>query len=480
MSSTNVKLLRKLGEPETMFAIGNISTTASYMVKSKINIYENISAFRQAITEWQKRDQFLQVRIHKSQNDGEYYFEQMSEEEFVSKQDVEFLKLKEGISGELESEIWRGLLELEPTILFDSFNNTLWRIRFLGLTPFSSGEFRYFVIFTFHHATSEGRGSIRVLQELFAVFESILSGKFTAQTSVEITPSLDSLVKEKLGKEFFREVIPNMAGHRQDDFYNKWVKPEDSLPRVPFNPDDSIVKLTGEKYMSFGEFFKKLEKVEQRIKPILIGADKYNRLLAKCKSNGAKFNGCLNLILTIALRNVLKKFGMNDREKITYILLMSQRNKFISDKDKNLSAMGYYITELPYSHAEESAEDELDEKRFWSLSKAETNTTQENLNSNKLYRVDLNTYGSDGMLFSHFTSSNIGLIPSSLTDEKLIELTERYIHFHLSGGILFMCGACSVSQQLSLAILYPSCLGREPIEFLAESINRIIDRLLGD
>ena len=207
-----IKMLRRLGESESMFASGNIATTAAYIATSKVGLYANISQLEKAIDEWQRHDQFLQVRLQKT--DEGYVFVQVPVDEFASKRNVEFLRLNRTYSREDEAQIWRGLVELEPKIDMDAFNGLLWRLKFLELLP-QDGLYQYMIVFTVHHSISEGRAHMLCLQQLFVIYESIQEGTYVPSPMLEITTSFFDLYKETFGKELMKTSIPNLTEQKK-------------------------------------------------------------------------------------------------------------------------------------------------------------------------------------------------------------------------------------------------------------------------
>lgn len=464
-----------MGQAEIMFALGNISSTSAYIVDSKIDIYKNESTFHKAIDEWIQRDPFLQCRVHKANN--EYYFSQVPDDELVSKRDVKMLKLSRPVSAETETEIWKGFVELQPSIDIDAVNGMSWRLAILELNKKDNGTFSYLITFTFLHSLSEGRGQARNLQQLLAIFESLILGKSIDQPEKKMVPSFESLLIEKFGHAN-KTLLPNLINYNQDEYINKW-KTGVQKPRFSFEANDAILNINGNVYMPMSEFAKKLEESDSRFRTLLVDSDKYGPLLAECKANGAKFNGCLNLIISLTLRSFLKKLSGKIQD-IAYIMLVSHREIFNLDKDK-YSSLGFFITEFNYVQKEsfENLDPDAFRKKFWAVCKEESKATHEYVESNRFNRVDLNALGENGKMFAHFISSNIGVIPSSLTDEKLVEFVQRYIHFHICEAYLFMFGACSINQRLSVSVLFPGrFIGTDQADEFIQMMNDIIDTLI--
>lgn len=200
-------LIRKLGKCESMYAEKNITTSSAYTLQSNVNIYKDLTIFERAIGEWQKRDAYLQCKLHKS-DQNEFFFEHLPNPQKFLKQNLTFLKLKSDklLSSQDELQIWAALLQLEPFIEMHSFDDLLWRLKLIELSPnpINNDMYNYVLIFTSHHSIVEGRGSMLKLLELLQIFENLSldnnnnNNNNTNSDYLGIIPSFESLVNERL------------------------------------------------------------------------------------------------------------------------------------------------------------------------------------------------------------------------------------------------------------------------------------------
>lgn len=470
------KFIRNLGEYETMFAAIHMITTAANRIKSEVNIFDNLETLERALDEWQRCNEFLRCRVRESTHGG-YYFETVTPAEPMRQ--VRLLKLSRQFSRDEEDEIWRCLIELEPNIPLDAASGLAWRMTLVEFAPYSSSLFHYGVIFAWHHTISEGRGQMHSLQQLFATFEAMLSGRALPGVVGAITPSFETLYKEKYGHEPVRRMIPALTGLDKAYFLNRF-RAADEDSRVPFKGEDAILDYKGQVYLSLDDLKNKLKSVNTKFEPVSIDGERYKRLVEKCKANHVKFNSCLNQIITFAFRALLKQIGADHKEKIAFMMLISNRNRFNLDEDK-YSSMGFYISELDQVRCECLELDNLDEfrSRFWDVCRDETKATHELINAKHLNRVDFTAKGSDDNLYIHFISSNVGVISSSMNDQNLVQFEDRFINSKIGAAYLFFIGACSIDSKLSLSVSYSSkFISRNQIRYFVDSISEVIDLLI--
>lgn len=218
-----------------------------------------------------------------------------------------------------------------------------------------------------------------------------------------------------------------------------------------------------------------------KFKPVLIRKETCRLLLQQCKANNVKFNACLNLILSLALRKTLDKFFPDTQSRffyeknITYLTVISNRKMF--DFDNTFSTLGCFISFFGYCLNENLENEEVVYAKFWTLCNQETADMRRLIESDEILAgIDMNRF------FAHFLTSNIGLMPSSLSQNKLIEFTQRYRTtslLHLLSSILFMVSACSINETLSLSFIFTTKLmSHQMIDCLIEFVHEIIDKII--
>ena len=155
--------------------------------------------------------------------------------------------------------------------------------------------------------------------------------------------------------------------------------------------------------------------------------------MQKCKSNQVKFNGCLTLILSVAVKITMAKLlGSNNQNyfnKIGYQSAISNRGIF-DINDGSFSELGVFITQFLYAFKNEDfdIEDvtvnaaEFYADKFWQLCRKENSKMHSQIQSNIFIDLDYGLLMKSGKFFSHFLFSNVGLIQ---TEPNQIHATER-------------------------------------------------------
>jgi hypothetical protein len=220
------------------------------------------------------------------------------------------------------------------------------------------------------------------------------------------------------------------------------------------------------------------------MRPVLIENEKFRALVAKCKANNAKVNSCLNLIFALATHQTLDKFFPDPQSRyfyektMTYITLISNRNLF--DLDKTFSNFGNFFSQFGCHLNDENLGDEMKVfSKFWKLCKKETESMRRLIESKEIVEIDFNRAEAGQKLLAHFVTSNIGIMPSSLTKDKLVEFTQRYVHSHMMSCIFFMVGACTINETLSLSFLYSTkVMSSRMIDCLIDSVQEIINKVI--
>lgn len=483
--NSNPNIIRKLGPWETMLTQTSVTTTSVYKIASKIDLNKNWDKYEEAVLAWQKRDPFLQCRIVKQAED-DFYFEYVpdSKIETTVKTNLTYLKLSRQFDSETESNIWKGLVELEPTIPISCYEDLLWRIKILELSP-TDNTFNYVLIFTLHHSISEGRGIIRSILELNEMFEATYLNENIDKSCRQVTPCFENALKDKFNGESRINLITKLSDYKIDDYLQSLVKTDilDDCKPIKFDAHDAILSRDDKVYNSLNDLFETTNTIDSKLKTLIIEKDKYELLMAKCKKNKVKFNGCLNLIFSLGVKFILEKFtNKHDGlfyQNITNLGLISNRHVFDFDP-KSYTSNGIFLSYYGHTFKDDVRIENLGEfyKRFWQSCKEDTNAIRSKIGNNMFDLIDLNLW-EDGQFFSHLFSSNVGIVPSSLTNGKLLEITQRFMHFHVPDGSLFMYGACSISSRLCLSILYSKkVIHQKHVDYLIEIIEKIIDDII--
>ena len=275
-----MKILRDLSERETEFAKWLDST--GYTLKTKIDLYNHLDTIFLAVCEWQRRDPFLNARLHEHENKL-VYVEHCSlsdpQSEVILRSNLKFLKFSHKLSSNKEeTQIWQELLRAEIAIGMKKYEDLLWRLKLIQLEsekdPEQEQTNNYILLFTANHCFVEGRGIIKKLFELFEIFE--LAYLSSSRQDVrkgdvfKITPSLQTLLDEKFEKKGKLDLQKNLIDFSLDEVVDK-------LPETKFdqindleNKDYSLLDHAGSVYLTFQDLFKLAKQTNTIYKSLLL------------------------------------------------------------------------------------------------------------------------------------------------------------------------------------------------------------------
>lgn len=483
-------MLRKLEWREKMFVDFKLDVVSAYLIKSKIDLNAHWTTFQLAVLEWQRRDEFLRCRVHHVEND--YYFVLAPQDKLDSsvRDNVKYLKLQLK-NKKSESQVWQSLVEFELCSSISFLEDLLWRLTVVELEPDISNTSlnNYILTLTMHHSISEGRGNMRSVLELLEVFESIYLNKSIDRNCVRHIPrSFQLLHKEKFKKDEF--LFQNLSDHKMNAFLGSIIKEkeqEEIKQSLEFDPDDSIYDREGQLVMSVGQLVEKISSNPSRLRIWTLENSRYDKLVARCKKNGVKMTACLNLIISMSLKFMLEKLTTDHQSEfyktITYIGMISNRDRFqeLASSSSQYSSLGVFTSNYEHKFEEQvEFEKRVDfyKSRFWSICRQETSQMREHMDRDELRFGDYRTWKQDEY-FMHFVTSNIGVMPSSLTQEKLVVVKQRVMHCKTSPQYLFMSGSCSVDDSLTMTILYSTrSLNLHRVNFIIECMDKIVDDII--
>lgn len=494
------KLLRKLGRAEAMF---NAETkrramimVSSTLFTSDVDLFEHLSKIDQAIQTWKSVHPLLRTKVVEKLNDQgepECYFAYASEEKIASLDNITYLRLE---TNNPENDYWRLVhdraLNLEPV---NSETGLMWRLVLLRLSAVN-----YCFIFTLSHAISDGRNSLALIDQLLGFINQLIDGSldWSKITKFDLNLSMDEVVLKRAASI---QYDPTKALK----FSNESKIPTNLEPKLPrkapeiLPKDDVFIDVTtNERFLVKNLIIADSTEYFTKIRPLVIDQVTLGRLVAKCKSKDIKLTGCLTVICSLAVRAMYEQSLCGEQADDIHIVMLANFRLMENIGNLNMGCWSHLLLVNVYLKDLDVNNDEFYKSTFWKMCKYESDSLHERINNNELLHtvVGLAEMGENKDITKtwsqvkpprgggvHFSLSNTGIF-SPAAKLNHLKMTDCFLNTSCPEdrfeAVLYL-GMNTIDEHLSWSIGYnPNLINDSSIEYLANSINRIIKCALND
>lgn len=493
------KLLRKLGQNEKIFH-GTNDSARSYIyrtviISSEIDLYNNLDIVLKAIDEWKQVHPLLRCRVVTKQDQAkDKYFAFATEAKIASTENVQFLYYNSNSSKQSE-DIWKLLVERESKIPLNGENGLLWRLTFFQIKNLTDSVYLYAVILTFDHCIMDGRSSYTSLLQLFSFIEDLYHNTYIPKAENPILPSKEDIYKSR--KANAPQVANSFNYSKAPEFLDIENAAKSSYIRLKHLTSEEehygmIYKYDHTPYISVRELVDISKENNSKFRTLVVHKPDLSRILAKCKQNGVKLTTFLNMTIALAIKLIYEQFENDYYLKevepvINYTTNISLREfpeyqSFCTDKN---GSIGCYIglsinslkskIDLTYPNWTED---------FWYLSNLESQVFHEKLDRGEfVHSIYLpNRKKERDKFFYHFGNSNLGVLPSSISEKRLIRIKQTFATGKYSREN-FLCWfsnlIATVEGQLCWTISFNTqFIKQEIISLLVEKMTQIIKELI--
>lgn len=461
----NTGIVRKLGAIEKAYSVDR--STYKHMVftlgiKTRFNLLDSKHLLSDAIFEWKQMNPFLRCFVQCIDNEHYFVYSDYSiMHDSMHNVNLLSLKLKNGETNVSCSDLMDLLTERELTIpITCDSGNLLWRLKLLKIETQnqSTSTFEYGLLFSINHSICDGISGYMCLLQLFGIIENLYTGNLKQSLPYQISLPMESYLFNSFQDKYFsgpntkvpsfcdtkvaKEETINFNSNKLGDLFEDSIHyygKENAKPFIKIKQLMAISKLNNSKFKIFS-----------------IDGEYYNRLINKCKLENVKMNSCFNLVFALATRMLYRsKLDLNNDETVVYCNGVSLRNYLKTLTDHDFRSISYlankFVITLPAKQ---------DGKDFWKLAKENSINIHSKLEDNQLKRPnDPKESNQNQKLFYHFFLSNYGLLPSSLTTNKLIEvenfMATQYIHKNNNSFICFIF-ASTINNKVTFTVRFNS------------------------
>ena len=491
-----IKYLRKLGTLEQSCRgtdyESRVYVCRSLMISSEIDLYNDIDLVKKAIQKWMSINTFLRciVAKHKAVDSDKLgeYFALPSRDKITNLENVKFLYYNSKC-GETFDEIWKLLIEKEKVDPFGD-ESLLWRLTFLQIKclPVSfKGPFHYVLTLTYDHSIMDGKSSYTQLLKLIALIENMKELVLESEPMDNyILPSKEEVFKN-------RPPMPDQpAGYcyiKTPDFldvknaaHSAYVRLENlsleeeehgliyTHDHKPFVTVKELVQISKQSFSKFRTF--------------IIGDSDLAKLLQKCRQNETKLTSLLNMVIILAL----KKFYMSNGDEetkndpITFANIVSLR-ELEEFKLLKSDTLGYFASIYLNAYRDKNALSDSDwQKKLWLLAQQESKSFHILLNNGQFTQpIWLTIPKAENEFWYHFANTNLGVVDSSLTKNRLIRVDQTFtsLKYPANRSYWFINMLATVNNQLCWTVHFDShYIKQEFISIIIENIRQIINDLI--
>ena len=421
-------LLRKLGNSENFYLRERITFTNIFMTKSRIDLINNQEIVKAALHKWKLLNQILRCKVSTRRFKDEdecHYFE--STEDDSQKKNVFFLYTNAGDKPLSDTSILWKLLANKMTLEdFSLEHDLLWRLIFFKLDENKSEHmFNYCVIFSANHSIIDGHSAYVTILQLFKLIEELSQHVFTKIETHPLIATVEDLFAHKVSHEHLRNY----------DHKSIPAKPllinglNREMTQICLPPLAGIFEADNKLFITIAELHASFNAVAQLQSSFTVNEDTLSKLIVKCQHNNLKLNGCINMILLIALKMTYAKYTRFELEKIIYFNSISLRNYVAHEERSRFQTLGYMSNSI---YKEFAATDSVDLllSNFWENAMQESNEMHTRFENNEqFYRSKWLEPGNDELHF-HYFLSNLGVKKASMSSEahheSLIHVAEHY------------------------------------------------------
>jgi hypothetical protein len=311
---------------------------------------------------------------------------------------------------------------------------------------------------------------------------------------------VDNIFRDRkvIDQEFFAKTAdykyPDLPSHLKKS-HTKTDSETDQRLFHKFNQDDQyfIKKDEKECFMSIKELIKNHSSSSfdnlnaTKLMTFSFEPEKVKKYLAKCKSEGLKLTGALNMLLILTFKSLSKKYN-SELNRIYYMNSISLRQFLAEDIRRKAASFSYMANAMPIyfdlnqKDSNESIEYYL--ANFWRLAKLESNTLHQKIANNQQFiRWDWTKVnrGENQMRFYYYLS-NIGAYTWPTGSNSLIELKGSYMTLNLkkmySTIFEFAASTVSINDTLYWSFLYHfSANDYDMMDELKETLIDLSDKI---
>lgn len=479
------KNLRELGKSEKFFATTDEYNTITFIlnIESKIDFNERRSEVHQSINEWKEIHPLLNCKV--VDINSKFYFTKIYEE-LSENSNVQFFKIvfKNEPDNQTKELVWKLLLDHETSTSIDAFNGLLWRLTFIKYDcPRLSETFEYSIIFNANHAITDAKIELMNIIELLEIILDISNERYFKKNRHQILPYIDDIFENvTVGVSDFIHENPKKPNFTS---YKKSAIKIQNGSNSKLN-EVYMVDLSNKKLVFFEELAEISARNPSKIKPFYMSKSLSTNLMKKCKEENIKLNGCLNMILILALKRLYEQHNLT-LNKIVYYNSISLRQFLKKDEITKHLTFNYMANSIgkKFNLEEQSLNDCI--KKFWELARLESDNFHKRIDKNEHYNrcnwSAMSTGSHDKMLY-HYMFSNLGLIDVSiLKNSAFIEIKECYKSTNISSsdsdeGLLF-ASTITIDGKIFWSIVYDIFfINEEKIDLFVENIFFVLNKIL--
>ena len=396
------------------------SMMAKYRIRSRFDLFSetNINHFKTAIVLLKQRQKLLRTRIKKLGEDDYCYI--YDPDGVESLKNVKFLSVGKN-KLDIVNESVANLL-MEHFLLNDEIHvpesvnensELLWK---LYVFERDRCNYLYDIYIYYNHVISQAQSVRFNIYLLLYILESILRGKKVNIDEYEAFPGCESMFsdfQQIFGEEYPCVKIPGFIDPDRAMSSSLRTKP---LPDY-LDPNLDVFDITsGEtrSFLSIRELLESSRRNHMKFKSFEIESKMLSKILLKCKSEGAKFNSFLEIIMCLSIMSLYEKHG-EQIDQIVYLLIVNIRqfikNGVVDEKSMGL-ATSTILTKPDMSELKRAREN-LSEA-FWPLVKSTSVRLHERLDSGE-WKKKLNLkQPNEHEMFIQCGLSNVGARASYL------------------------------------------------------------------
>lgn len=364
------------------------SMMAKYRIRSRFDLFSetNISHFKTAIVLLKQRQKLLRTRIKKLGEDDYCYI--YDPDGVESLKNVKFLSVGKS-DLDIVNESVANLL-MEHFLLNDEIHvpesvnensELLWK---LYVFERDRVNYLYDIFIYYNHVISQAQSVRFNIYLLLYILESILRNKKINIDEYEAFPGCESMFsdfQQIFGEEYPCVKIPGFIDPNRAMSSSLRTKP---LPDY-LDPNLDVFEITsGENrsFLSIRELVESSRRNHMKFKRFEIEPNMLSKILLKCKSEGAKFNSFLEIIMCLSIMSLYEKHG-EQIDQIVYLLIVNIR-QFVKNVVVDEKAMGLATSTMlttPDMSELKRARENLSSEAFWPLVKSTSVRLHERLDS---------------------------------------------------------------------------------------------------
>jgi hypothetical protein len=483
MTSNNY-LYRELNTLEIIFENGQKNgrfiCPHAFIIQSQIDLYEYQNIVQRAILEWMKLHPLLNSNIITKNSKLFFKFNpEVTDSHLINVVFLNFCDFEKKTG-----DCWRSIHEFELSNRFNSSEELLWRIYFIKLS-----DIKYCILLNMNHATTDGKNSYAIIQELLKIIEDLYDSNNTIKKNekeYEINyPNDPRFIK--IPFDFFKET-------NEKKILKQLIIPEYLKDgRTVGNKNQQVT--WNFQHKDFLDLRNKMptwhEKTFGKVEYFEIPNDVYLKLVKKSKLMSVKLTSCFETLIALAwYRTIKKNSGAHDLNfNVKYSITVNTRPHLEKKLDyKTMGAwIAYYLSNLDFTS-------ELAKEDFWQIARKKCVELHDFLNEKSFLNKEnlLENYKFSLMLedsiiihdlLSHYSITNIGKLTDCHQDAKgKIIINQYYTSTSFTEKEIYNAAfhsICTINKTVYWSITYNSFyLKNEVILDWISLIHEIIHEII--